>query len=75
MLFYLFSSEELGTLFQQLGYPFTSETIPKNIEYYAQRTLHGSTLSRIVHSWVLARSARTRSWKLFSEVFALPCGS
>jgi alpha,alpha-trehalase len=67
MLFYLFSSEELGRLFQQLGYPFEYETIPKNINYYIQRTSHGSTLSRVVHSWVLARSDRERSWKLFSE--------
>ncbi len=67
MLFYLFSSEELSRLFQQLGYPFEYETIPKNIDYYIQRTSHGSTLSRVVHSWVLARSDRERSWKLFSE--------
>lgn len=67
MLFYLFSSEELGGLIKQLGYPFVYETIPKNVEYYAQRTAHGSTLSRLVHSWVLARSDRQRSWRLFTE--------
>jgi len=67
MLFYLFSSEELGSLFERLNYPFEYETIPKNVEYYLKRTSHGSTLSRIVHSWVLARSDRLRSWQLFSE--------
>ncbi|MGE0822134.1 MAG: glycoside hydrolase family 65 protein [Candidatus Binatia bacterium] len=67
MLFYLFSAEELGDLITQLGYPFTYETIPKNVAYYAQRTAHGSTLSRLVHSWVLARSDRQRSWQLFTE--------
>ncbi|MCH7979225.1 MAG: glycoside hydrolase family 65 protein [Acidobacteria bacterium] len=67
MLFYLFSSEELAQLFEQLGYPFEYETIPKNIEYYMKRTSHGSTLSRVVHSWVLARSDRARSWQLFNE--------
>jgi alpha,alpha-trehalase len=67
MLFYLFSSEELGELFDRLDYPFEYETIPKNIDYYIQRTSHGSTLSRVVHSWVLARSDRPRSWKLFCE--------
>jgi len=67
MLFYLFSSEELVRLFEQLGYPFEYETIPKNIDYYLHRTSHGSTLSRVVHSWVLARSDRPRSWKLFAE--------
>jgi len=32
-----------------------------------KRTSHGSTLSRVVHSWVLARADRTRSWELFEE--------
>lgn len=67
MLFYLLSAEELAEIFEQLGYPFEYETIPKNIDYYLQRTSHGSTLSRVVHSWVLARSDRFRSWKLFCE--------
>jgi alpha,alpha-trehalase len=67
MLFYLFSSEELSELFEQLGYTFEYETIPKNIDYYLKRTSHGSTLSRVVHSWVLARSDRAQSWKLFAE--------
>ncbi|MBA3018159.1 MAG: glycoside hydrolase family 65 protein [Proteobacteria bacterium] len=65
MLFYLFSSEEISGLFQQLGYPFEYETIPRNIDYYLKRTSHGSTLSHVVHSWVLARSDRVRSWKQF----------
>ncbi len=67
MLFYLFSSEELQELFENLGYPFEYETIPKNIDYYIQRTSDGSTLSRVVHAWVLARQDRQRSWKLFNE--------
>jgi alpha,alpha-trehalase len=67
MLFYLLSAEELAEIFEQLGYPFEYETIPKNIDYYLQRTSHGSTLSRVVHSWVLARSDRARSWALFCE--------
>jgi len=67
MLFYLFSSEQLQELFTQLGYPFERETIPKNIQYYLERSSHGSTLSRVVHSWVLARSDRARSWRLFKE--------
>ncbi len=65
MLFYLFSSEELREIFQRLGYPFEYETIPRNVDYYLKRTSHGSTLSQIVHSWVLARSDRDRSWDLF----------
>jgi alpha,alpha-trehalase len=67
MLFYLFSSEQLRTLFEVLGYPFEYETIPRNIDYYVARTSDGSTLSRVVHSWVVARSDRAGSWRLFRE--------
>jgi beta-phosphoglucomutase family hydrolase len=67
MLFYLFSAEELGELFTRLGYPFEYETIPKNVSYYSVRSSHGSTLSRVVHAWVLARSDRPCSMIFFSE--------
>ena len=67
MLFYLFSSEELKDIFGRLGYPFEYETIPRNVEYYSRRTSHGSTLSRVVHSWVTSRGDRPRSWQLFQE--------
>jgi len=67
MLFYLFSAEELRGIFEHMGYGFDAELIPKNIDYYMARTSHGSTLSRIVHSWVLARSDRAESWQLFQQ--------
>jgi beta-phosphoglucomutase family hydrolase len=67
MLFYLFSAEELGELFERLGYPFEYETIPRNIAYYIGRSSHGSTLSRVVHAWVLARSDRPRSMQFFAQ--------
>jgi alpha,alpha-trehalase len=67
MLFYLFSTEALAGLFERLGYAFDSESIPRNVEYYMQRTSHGSTLSRIVHAWILTRSDRSHSWRFFHE--------
>ena len=67
MLLYLLSSEELRAIFERLGYPFDPERIRQTIGYYLQRTSHGSTLSRVVHAWVLARSDRERSWALFEE--------
>jgi Trehalose and maltose hydrolases (possible phosphorylases) len=67
MLFYLFSSEELGELFARLNYPFEYETIPRNVAYYDARSTHGSTLSRVVHAWVLARSDRPRAMTYFAE--------
>lgn len=71
MLFYLFSAEELEEIFQQLGYSFDHAMIPKNIDYYLKRTAHGSSLSRVVHSWVAARCDRRESWRLFEK--ALQC--
>lgn len=67
MLFYLLSGEELQHIFEQLDYPFDPHTIAKNVDYYLQRTSHGSTLSWVVHSWVLARTDRQHSWKLFQN--------
>jgi trehalose/maltose hydrolase-like predicted phosphorylase len=68
MLFYLFSSEELTELFELMGYPFDpKEQIPLNIDYYKKITSHGSTLSKVVYSWVYARSHREESWHDFRE--------
>jgi trehalose/maltose hydrolase-like predicted phosphorylase len=67
MLFYLFSQRELEELFAHLGRAFDPELIPRNIDYYMQRTSHGSTLSRIVHYWVMARVNRKQDWALFQE--------
>jgi alpha,alpha-trehalase len=65
MLFFLFSTEELKEIFDQLGYEFTPDMVGKNIEYYAARTSHGSTLSLVTHAWILSRWDRRGSWELF----------
>ncbi len=65
MLFFLLSTQELQDIFETLGYELDSDTIRRTIEYYDRRTSHGSTLSRIVNSWVLARLDRKRSWDFF----------
>lgn len=67
MLFYLLSAEELGELFERLGYEWDGALIPRTIEYYRVRTSHGSTLSRVVESWLEARSDREHSWELFCQ--------
>jgi alpha,alpha-trehalase len=68
MLFYLLSSEELLGLFGRLGYRFAPEQIPKTVDYYLSRTSDGSTLSAIVHSWVLARANRHHAMRYFVQV-------
>jgi alpha,alpha-trehalase len=67
MLFYLFSPDELRQLFKRLNYPFKHNTIVDNVDYYLRRTSNGSSLSRVVHSWVMARTDREGAWKLFTE--------
>jgi alpha,alpha-trehalase len=67
MLLFLFSMEELKDIFDQLGYEFSPEVIARNIEYYTARTSHGSTLSWVVHAWVLSRRDRLGSWRLFER--------
>jgi trehalose 6-phosphate phosphatase len=65
MLFYLLSADELRDLLGDLGYPLEPEIIPATIEYYLSRTSHGSTLSALVHAWVLARAHRDQSLEYF----------
>lgn len=68
MLFYLFSAEEISQLFERMGYKFDpQEQIPANISYYQDITAHGSTLSKLVYSWVYARSRREESWHNFKR--------
>ncbi len=68
MLFYLLPADDIAELFDRLGYGFDpAEDLPRNIDYYLRRTSHGSTLSRIVHAWVLARFDRPQSWDLFTQ--------
>ena len=65
MLFYLLSADELRDLLGDLGYPMEPDLIPRTIEYYLGRTSHGSTLSALVHAWVLARAHRDQSLDYF----------
>ena len=68
MLFYLLSADELRTLLRRLGYRLTRDTIRKTIEYYLARTSHGSTLSALVHAWVLGRANRDDALEHFTRL-------
>ena len=68
MLFYLLSADELRELFARMGYRFTPDQIPATVDYYVHRTSHGSTLSGVVHAWVLARGNRERAMRYFQTV-------
>lgn len=67
MLFYLLSADELRELLSRLGYALPAEAIPRTIEYYIARTTNGSTLSALVHAWVLARAHREQALHHFER--------
>ena len=67
MLLYLLRTEDLKALFRQLGYDLGDDAIRRTVDYYTARTSHGSTLSRVVHAAVTARSDPRTSWRYFQE--------
>ena len=67
MLFYLLSAEDLRETLGRLGYQLDKAAVRRTVDFYLARTSHGSTLSRPVCSWLLARADRTRSWSMFNE--------
>jgi trehalose/maltose hydrolase-like predicted phosphorylase len=67
MLFQVLSADEFYAVLDRLGYEHDRETIPRTIGYYLDRTSHGSTLSRVVHAWVLARGNRRKAWDFWQE--------
>ncbi|MBX6749003.1 MAG: family 65 glycosyl hydrolase [Micromonosporaceae bacterium] len=71
MLLYLLSAEELRDLLADLGYPWPPEALPRTVRYYVNRVSHGSTLSRVVHAWVEARTDRAASWQSFRQALAV----
>jgi trehalose-phosphatase len=67
MLLYLMSATELRELLDRLGYRFPPEQVPEMVDYYLARTSHGSTLSGVVQTWVLARANRDRAMDFFQQ--------
>ena len=65
MLFYLFAQPQLQRLMESLDYTFTAEMWDRNLDYYLARTSNGSTLSYVVHSWVMARTRPAEAWSGF----------
>ncbi len=70
MLLYLLSSDALSDVLLGLGYRVNPGQIRRMVDYYIARTSHGSTLSAVVHSWVLARYHRDRAVEYFQHVLS-----
>ncbi|MGW5236849.1 glycoside hydrolase family 65 protein [Streptomyces nodosus] len=67
MLGYLFAPRELQEIFARLGHRLDEETWRRTVDHYLARTSHGSTLSSVVHGWVLARARRAEAWTFCLE--------
>jgi trehalose-phosphatase len=65
LLFYLFRQNEMRQIFERLGYPYTSETLRKNVTYYDARTSHGSTLSFVTYAGVFSEIDLAVSWERY----------
>ncbi len=63
MLFYLFDQPQIEMRFRRLGYHFSGDSWLNNVDYYLARTSHGSTLSFLVHAWVLAHHRPDQAWE------------
>ena len=63
MLLFLLSRTELRELLAGLGYEVSEEQLARTVDYYLQRTSHGSTLSGVVSAWVLARYEPEEAWQ------------
>jgi trehalose/maltose hydrolase-like predicted phosphorylase/beta-phosphoglucomutase-like phosphatase (HAD superfamily) len=63
MLLFLLSRDELRALLAELGYQVDEEQLARTVRYYLERTSHGSTLSRVVSAWVLARFEPEEAWQ------------
>jgi trehalose/maltose hydrolase-like predicted phosphorylase len=65
MLFFLFPDNELRELVERLGYNYDPDLARRTIDYYDQRTSHGSTLSLVTHAAVLSGLNPDSSWTRF----------
>ncbi|RFU37324.1 glycoside hydrolase family 65 protein, partial [Actinomadura logoneensis] len=71
MLLHVLPPDELDAVLRRLGYEHGPELTARTIAYYLPRTCHGSTLSFLVHAWILAGTTADDAWPVFLE--ALGC--
>jgi trehalose/maltose hydrolase-like predicted phosphorylase len=67
MLVFLLGESGVCEALASLGYELDPAALDRTADYYLARTSHGSTLSAVVHSWVLASRDRSASWRFFRE--------
>ncbi|MFH2201589.1 MAG: glycosyl hydrolase family 65 protein [Elusimicrobiota bacterium] len=67
MLFYLLKEDECMRLLKQLGCRLGRSAVAKNVQYYFERSAHGSTLSKMVFAILINRKSKERGWEYFLE--------
>jgi len=67
MTFYNLNKETVDKILEDLGVNLPTNYLEKNLDYYLQRTSHGSTLSRVVHAQLANIIGDEKlSWELYS---------
>lgn len=68
MLFYNLDPVNVTDIISSMGYDLPDDYIRKNLEYYLQRTSHGSTLSRVVHAYLATLIGKHElGWELYRD--------
>lgn len=68
MIYYNLNSNTVDDLLKQMGYQLPSNYLTHNLEFYLDRTTHGSTLSRVVYAGLTKLAGNMdQSWKLFRQ--------
>jgi trehalose/maltose hydrolase-like predicted phosphorylase len=78
MLYHLLPGEELCAILRRLGYDLSRDQLKRTAAFYAGRTTHDSSLSRVVHAGALARLDPAQSWRFFLQSLQAdmePCNS
>lgn len=66
--FYNLDEKDVTVMLKNLGYKLPVNYLAKNLEYYLQRTSHGSTLSRVVHAQLANMiNDKKLSWELYLD--------
>jgi beta-phosphoglucomutase family hydrolase len=71
MTFYNLPEKQVTEILEKLGYNLKAGYLKDNLEYYLQRTSHGSTLSRVVHAQLANMIGDEKlSWELYSDALS-----
>jgi len=68
MTYYNLDADDVHGMLMNLGYNVPDDMLLKNLRYYLERTSHGSTLSRVVHAYLLEVTGEYGiSWDMYKE--------